>query len=214
MTTGKKTAWLEALRRAGFVLVLAWATAPAWAAFDLDALMALLAQRKSGEARFTEERSVSTLATTLHSSGRLSFRAPDHFARYTEEPRVESMEVQGDSVVLRRGTRTRTLMLDGIPELAALTDAMRGTLGGDALALRKHFRIDVSGAPAKWVLLLTPVDTQLARSVEQIEIAGSRADVHSVELRLVGGDRSLMQVTPLTKAPVAPPTTPTPAAAK
>jgi len=213
MTTGKKTPWPEWLRRAGPVLVLTLglASGAAWAAFDLDALMAMLAQRKSGEARFTEERSVSTLDTTLHSSGRLSFRAPDHFARYTEEPRVESMEVQGSSVVLKRGTRTRTVMLGAIPELAALADAMRGTLGGDALALRRHFRIDVSGGPAKWVLRLTPTDASLARSVEQIEIAGQRADVRSIELRLAGGDRSLMRVTPLADALPAPPAPPAPA---
>lgn len=203
--------WAETLRRqVGGVLTLlvALTAGPAWADFDLDALMALLAQRKSGEARFTEERTVSTLDSTLQASGRLSFRAPDQFARYTEEPRPESMEVQGNSVVLKRGTRTRTLVLDTIPELAALADAMRGTLSGDAQALRKHFRTTVSGGPAKWVLLLKPADARLARSVSQIEIAGSRTDVRSVDLRLAGGDRSLMLVTPLAAAPGAPSATP------
>jgi hypothetical protein len=193
----------DALRRAalGLALLPVLGTGPAWAAFDLDALMALLAQRSSGEARFTEERTVSTLDSTLQSSGRLSFRAPDQFARYTEEPRPEAMEVQGNSVVLRRGGRSRTMVLDTIPELAALVDAMRGTLGGDAPLLRRHFSTTVSGGPAGWVLLLTPIDTRLARSVRQIEIAGSRSDVRSVELQLTGGDRSLMLVTPVVAAP-------------
>ncbi|MDO9073189.1 MAG: LolA-related protein [Rubrivivax sp.] len=182
-------------------------TAPAWAAFELDTLMALLAQRSSGEARFTEERTVSTLDSTLQSSGRLSFRAPDQFARYTEEPRPESMEVQGNNVVLRRGTRTRTMALDAIPELAALADAMRGTLGGNAQVLRRHFTTSVSGGPAKWVLSLKPIDAALARSVRQIEIAGTRSDVRSVELQLTGGDRSLMLVTPLLTPPATPPAT-------
>ncbi len=208
MTTGRKTRLPDVLRRAALLLALlpALGAGPAWAGFDLDALMALLAQRQSGEARFTEERTVSTLDSTLQSSGRLSFRAPDQFARYTEEPRPEAMEVQGNSVVLRRGTRTRTMALDAIPELAALADAMRGTLGGDAQVLRRHFHTAVSGAPARWVLLLTPIDTRLARSVRQIEIAGTRSDVRSVDLQLTGGDRSLMLVTPLaapaTTAPV------------
>jgi hypothetical protein len=197
MTTGTKTAPPDLRRRAATLLLLAAFTSPAWAAFDLAALMALLAQRKSGETRFTEERTVSSLDTTLRASGRLSFTAPDRFARYTEEPRVESMEVQGNTVVLKRGTRTRQMVLDAIPELAALADAMRGTLNGDAQALQRHFRVDVSGAPAKWLLLLTPVDAQLARSVQQLEIAGSGADVRSIDLRLAGGDRSLMLVEPL-----------------
>lgn len=195
----------EAWRRAALLLplMMGLGTAAARAAFDLDTLMALLARHGSGEARFTEERTVSTLDSTLQSSGRLSFRAPDQFARHTEEPRPESMEVQGNSVVLRRGTRTRTMALDAIPELAALTDAMRGTLGADAQVLRRHFSTSVSGGPAKWVLLLTPIDARLARSVRQIEIAGSRSEVRSIDLQLTGGDRSLMLVTPLAPPPAA-----------
>ena len=165
--------------------------------FDLAALMAQLAQRKGGEARFTEERTVSNLDDTLRASGRLSFQAPDRFARYTEEPRAESMEVQGNQVLLKRGTRTRQMALDAIPELAALADAMRGTLNGDAVALQRHFKTQVSGNAARWVLLLTPLDTRLARSVRQLEIAGTGSEVLSIDLLLVGGDRSLMLISPI-----------------
>ena len=174
------------------------------AKFDLAGLMALLAQRKGGEARFTEERTVSSLENPLLASGRLSFQAPDRFARYTEEPRAESMEVQGNQVVMKRGTRTRQTALDAIPELAALADAMRGTLNGDALALQRHFKTQVSGNAARWVLLLTPLDSRLARSVQQLEIAGTGSEVHSTDLRLVGGDRSLMLITPLAAATATP----------
>ncbi len=203
MKTGMKTmrrpeAARLRLRRGILLLALACTAAPAWAAFDLAALMAQLAQRKGGEARFTEERTVTTLDATLRASGRLTFQAPDRFARYTEEPRAESMEVQGNNVVLKRGTRTRQMVLDAIPELAALADAMRGTLNGDAAALQRHFRAEVSGAPARWVLTLTPTDSRLARSVEQLQIAGLGPDVRSIDLRLAGGDRSLMLVEPLT----------------
>ena len=158
-----KTRLPETTRRAllGGALAAAFcvAGANAWAQatpkFDLAALMGQLAQRKSGEARFTEERTVSNLDDTLRASGRLSFQAPDRFARYTEEPRPESMEVQGNQVLLKRGGRTRQMALDAIPELAALADAMRGTLNGDALALQRHFNTQVSGNAARWVLLGT-----------------------------------------------------------
>ena len=189
----------------GAALALAAGTACAQGAagggFDLAALMGQLAQRKSGEARFTEERTVSNLDDTLRASGRLSFQAPDRFARHTEEPRPESMEVQGNQVVLRRGGRTRQMALDAIPELAALADAMRGTLNGDALALQRHFKTRVSGNAARWVLLLTPLDTRLARSVQQLEIAGTGSEVRSIDLLLVGGDRSLMLISPMPAVP-------------
>jgi Outer membrane lipoprotein carrier protein LolA-like len=210
-----KTRPPETARRAllGAVLAAALAgagghaRAQAAARFDLAALMGQLAQRKSGEARFSEERTVSNLDDTLRASGRLSFQAPDRFARYTEEPRAESMEVQGNQVLLKRGGRTRQMALDAIPELAALADAMRGTLNGDALALQRHFKTQVSGNTARWVLLLTPLDSRLARSVQQLEIAGTGSEVRSIDLLLFGGDRSLMLVSPITTPAATAPST-------
>ena len=73
---------------AALLLALVMTAVPAWAAFDLPALAAVLAQRKSGETRFTEERFVSGFDSPLRASGTLSFTAPDRFARYTVEPHV------------------------------------------------------------------------------------------------------------------------------
>lgn len=185
-------------RRWTVLLLAALLPLPAAAqAFDLPALMALLAQRKSAEARFTEERTVSSLDSPLMSSGTLSFAAPDRFTRVQLEPRAESMEVQGNTAILKRGGRTRTMALDTVPELAALVDAVRGTLAGDAARLKQHFRTEVGGSPARWQLALVPVDARLASQVTRIEIVGQRTDVRSIDLRLAGGDRSLMQVEPI-----------------
>ena len=176
--------------------------APAQAnGIDLATLMALLARRTGGETRFTEERTVAALDAPLRSSGRLSFQAPDRFARHTELPRPESMEVQGNIAVLRRGTRTRQLALDTIPELAALASAMRGTLTGNAEALRHHFILRVSGQVERWTLTLTPRSAQLAGSIDTIEIQGAGSDVRSIAIAMPSGDRSLMLIEPL-KAPV------------
>ena len=186
-------AWAAGLAAA----TLAPAGTAAASGFDLDRLMALLATRSGGEARFTEERTVASLDTPLRSSGRLSFAAPDRFSRHTEEPSPESMEVQGNSVVLRRGTRTRRMNLDTVPELAALADALRGTLSGNAALLQRHFSVAVRGNAGRWVLALTPREAQLARSLLGIEVAGSGPDVRSIEMSMAGGDRSLMLVEPL-----------------
>lgn len=187
--------WLAPLLAA----VLALAAQGAWA-FDLGGLMKLLAQRKSGSARFTEERTVSNLDGPLYSSGTLSFEAPDRFARQTLEPRPESMEVQGNQVVLRRGGHTRRLTLDAVPELAAFVDAVRGTLNGDAATLQRHFAVRVGGNPGLWTLTLTPSDDALRRQVRELQIAGQGPVVRSIELQLVGGDRSLMLIDPPTAA--------------
>ncbi len=180
--------------------------APLWAqpaapapapALTLDGLMQRLARRPSGEARFSEERSVSGIDGPLLSTGMLRYAAPDRFQRQTLTPTRETMELQGRTLTLRRGNRTRTLDMDAVPEVAALLDAMRGTLTGDSALLGRHFRSALSGNDAKWVLVLTPVDERLGRSVQRIEIVGQADEVRSVELRLPGGDRSLMLLEPI-----------------
>ena len=164
------------------------------ATFDLTALAAVLAQRKSGEARFTEERHVSGFDSPLRASGTLSFTAPDRFARHTLEPRAESMTVEGNTVTLKRGGRTRQMALDAVPELTALVEAVRGTLSGNAATLRKHFDAQVGGSAALWTLLLVPKDARLATQVREIKITGQGSALRSVELWLAGGDRSLMSI--------------------
>ena len=172
------------------------ARAQATKGFDLDALMALLAQRKSGEARFTEERTVTGFDSPLRSSGTLSFSAPDRFARETLEPRRERLEVVGNQLRLERGGRVRTLSLDAVPELAALVEGLRGTLTGNAALLRRHFEVRVGGQASLWTLTLSPLDTQLAVQVRQLQLAGAGTDLRSVDLQLAGNERSLMLIEP------------------
>ncbi|WP_326538360.1 LolA-related protein [Pseudorhodoferax sp.] len=207
MTSGTKTPRAERRRWLALPLLLAGlGCAPAGAqgaAFDLAALMRRMAGRRGGEARFTEERQVGGLDGPLHSSGTLSFAAPDRFARHTLQPVRESMEVQGRTLHLRRGGRSRQMQMDSVPELAALLDAMRATLTGDEALLTRHFNTTLSGTEARWVLQLVPRDDRLARQVQQIELAGLSADVRSIELRLAGGDRSLMLIEPLVESAAA-----------
>jgi outer membrane lipoprotein-sorting protein len=179
----------------GLSLGLAPTAAPAQAAaFDLKALTALLATRSTAEARFSEERFVIGLDQPLRASGSLSFTAPDRFARHTLAPRAESMVVEGNTVTWTRGGRTRQTALDTTPELTALVEAVRGTLGGDAETLQRHFSTQVAGNPQSWRLTLVPLDRRLGGQVQQLDIAGRGADLTMLELSLAGGDRSVMHI--------------------
>lgn len=164
------------------------------ARFDLKALTALLAQRREAEARFSEERHVTGFDSPLRASGTLSFSAPDRFVRQVLEPRPEAMAVQGNTIVLRRGGRSRQMTLDAVPELTALVEAMRGTLTGDAALLQRHFETRVEGEPGRWTLTLLPRDARLATQVREMQIAGQAGEIRSVGLWLTNGDRSLMLV--------------------
>jgi len=185
-------------RRACLFVLACAASAPARAAFGFDELMALLAQRKAGEVRFAEERTVATLDQPLRYSGTMSFSAPDRLERQTLTPRRESFVVEGNEVTLQRGERVRRLALDSAPELAALVAALRGTLSGDGAVLRRYFRPSVDGSAARWTLTLVPLDLRLLGVVRLLRIDGMHADVRVVELQLADGDRSVTTIEPAT----------------
>jgi outer membrane lipoprotein-sorting protein len=193
MISGSKTRFDWLCR--SLLLALACCAAPAWA-FDLPELMGLLSKQKSGEARFTEQRFVHGLEGPLDSRGTLSFSAPDKLVRRTLSPRDETMAVEGNTLTLSRGGRNRTLTLDSMPELLGLVEAMRGTLSGDGTTLQRYFRSTVSGSPGNWTLDLLPADSRLAAQVRSIRISGRASEVIGLEMEFVGGDRSVMSITP------------------
>ncbi len=166
-------------------------------AFGLGELMAQLAQRRSAEARFVEQRFVSGLEQPLQSSGTLTYSAPDRIARHTLLPKAESFVVDGKRVTLERGARVRQIALDSVPELAAMVAALRGTLSGDAPALQQHFQASVAGGAAQWILTLVPLDSRVAASVRQLRLEGERTELRLVQVQLADGDRSVMSIEPI-----------------
>ena len=178
-------------------LALSLLSIPSAWAFDLAELMGLLAQQKSGEARFTEQRFVRGLEGPLEASGVLSFTAPDKLVRRTLAPRPETMSVEGNTLTLSRGGRTRTLQLDSMPELLGMVEAMRSTLNGNAQTLQRYFRSTLTGTTDKWTLDLVPLDEKLAAQVRSLRLSGKAGEVLGIEMEFIGGDRSVMAITPV-----------------
>lgn len=199
------TAPLTGRRRlmAALALLLALPTGgPAHAAgFDLDALMARLAQVRAGEATFVERREVfqnergSPLA--LESSGRLSFAAPDTFVRETLKPRQERLAVQGNQLTMSQGGRSRTTTLDSVPEAVVIVEAIRGTLTGNRELLERLFVPRLSGEAARWTLELVPRDARLRGQVAQLRILGTQAQLREVQMTMSDGDRTQLRIEPV-----------------
>jgi outer membrane lipoprotein-sorting protein len=187
-----RRAWLIA----GATLALAGATAAA-PGLDLGALMALLGQARSGEATFTETRRVEMLDRTLMSSGRLSFRAPDKFIRETLKPHHEKLAVDGNTMTMTVGERSRTMQLDASPEASVLVEAVRGTLTGNRATLERLFETTVSGDASAWMLKLVPRDLRLRGQVSAVEVSGREAMTREVQVQLADGDRSVMTIEPV-----------------
>jgi hypothetical protein len=170
-------------------------------AFGLPELARLMSQVKSGEAVFTEKRSVAMLERTLESSGRLTFAAPDTFVRETVKPRPEKVAVVGNQLTLTSGNRTRTLRLDAVPEAAVMVEAIRGTLTGNRQAIERNFVATVSGQPQRWTMELMPLEPQVRELVRSVQIAGQQSWVREVTVVMADGDRSVMSIEQVSSVP-------------
>ena len=185
------------LRMALLALCLAVAGPARATGFDLPALMQQLAQTKSGQAVFVEDRRVQQLEQTLRSSGRLSFTAPDTFVRETLKPSHERLAVVGNQLTMSRGTRSRTTMLDSVPEAAVIVEAIRGTLTGNRQTLERYFETTVQGNAEQWHLDLVPREPRLRQQVSQLRLSGRQGQVREVRMQLADGDTSVMRIDPV-----------------
>jgi hypothetical protein len=193
------------LRLALLALGLAAAAHVHAAGFDLPALMAQLAQVRSGEAVFTEDRRLIQLDRTVRSAGRLSFTAPDTFVRETLQPRHERLAVVGNQLTLSRGNRTQTVLLDSVPEASVMVEAIRGTLTGNRDTLERYFETSLQGSAEQWQLELVPRDPRLRGQVTQLRLAGRLGQVRELRISMADGDTSLMRIEPVaTAAPARP----------
>ena len=205
-------------RRAALALLLAVALpAHAQATFDIVELMRTLAQVRSGEASFTETRTVAMLERTLQSSGRLSFEAPDSFVRETLKPRREKIAVVGNQVTMSigsgSGSRSRSVPLDSVPEAAVIMEAIRGTLTGNRDAIERNFTPLVTGTPQRWTLELKPRESRLRELVISVRLSGEKGLVREVTVAMADGDKSVMTIEPIASTPASPSSQAKPASA-
>lgn len=165
------------------------------AEWDIDQLMQSLAKAKPGHATFVEKKYIAMLDRPLESSGELLYTAPDRLEKRTLKPKPESMQVDGNVLVIERGSKKKhTLQLQDYPELASFIDSIRGTLAGDRMALERSYKLTLEGGIEHWTLLLSPRDAKMATIVQQIRIAGSRNNVLSIDVIQTDGDHSLMTI--------------------
>jgi hypothetical protein len=162
----------------------------------LDQLMGLMAQRRHGEADFSEKKYLSVLKQPLESSGLLIYDAPDHLEQRTTLPRPQSVVLDHGTVTMHIGHRERVLRLADYPQLAPLIDSIRATLAGDRAALERVFEIDFTGTLEHWQLRLEPRAAPLIATLKRIDMQGQRDAVHEVQVWQSDGDHSVMSIMP------------------
>jgi outer membrane lipoprotein-sorting protein len=171
----------------------------AQASLSLDELMRRLGSVPARQARFVEEKQMAALAKPLEAQGRLIYARPGHLEKVTESPSLERLVADGDRAWLQTENRTEMVFLPQHPELRALIDAIRGTLGGDLAALEEFYSVELTGSLEDWRLTLTPKGERVAKYIRKITVQGQDAEPKRIETIEADGDTSRMTITPISQ---------------
>lgn len=173
-------------------------TPPSYAQFTPAQLMQTLAQVQSVHAHFREQKELSILQEPLLLTGILRYQAPDYLHKRVLLPYQESVEIRGNTLRLKTPDKgEKQLALSDYPPLQAFVESFRSTLAGDLNNLARFYNLQLNGSLSDWQLNLQPVDRKIKKFVTQIVIRGNHDQVRSVEILETGGDRSLMNITPI-----------------
>jgi outer membrane lipoprotein-sorting protein len=165
--------------------------------WDIEQLMQSLATTRSGHASFVEIKSIAILDKPVESSGELFYSAPDRLEKRTLKPKLESMVLDKDKLIVEQRGKKRVLALQNYPEVAAFIDSIRGTLAGDRKALERNYQLTIEGDQQNWNLTLLPIDDKMKKIVAKISIAGSDNVLQTINILQADGDSSQMTITPL-----------------
>ncbi len=164
--------------------------------WGVEQLMSELGRVQHAKARFVERKYLKVLKSPLETTGTLEYDAPDRLVKRTLEPKLETLTVEGERLVIQtqvRG-RNRTLHLEDYPVLWAFVESFRSTLKGDLAVLQRFYRVTLEGDPQRWQLELTPSDPKMSALIESILIGGGAGRISRIEVREAQGDRSVMTV--------------------
>lgn len=169
----------------------------AQAAFDIDQLMADLAQHKGGRAKFVEKRFMAVLDKPLMASGEMTYSPPDRLEKRTLSPKPETLVLDKDTLSVERDRRKFTINLASRPEALAFVDSVRSTLSGNRQSLERNYALQLKGHAQQWVLTLVPTEPAIVALLQRIAVSGSRNQVRTIEYLQADGDRSELLIEPL-----------------
>ena len=173
--------------------------AGAAAEWSVSQLFEMLAKERPGRVKFEERKYLALLERPLESSGELSFTPPHTLEKRTVSPKAERVVIDRERLTIERAGKTYSMGLRENPAVAVLVESIRSTLAGDLASLTRTYSAGLDGDAAAWKLKLRPLDPSLATLVERIEIAGSQAQVRSIEIFQADGDRSVMSLAPVAR---------------
>ncbi len=150
-------------------------------------IAAQLADQGGVRARFRQVQTLGALSAPLVSMGTLVFSRERGVIWHTETPRTVTYVIGDASVTTIDSNGSRSTRGAGRGGIAQVSKMMRAMLSGDLSALYSQFDVAAEGTTARWHLLLTPNQPQLAQAVKSLRMEGG-AFLTMLEIVAANGD--------------------------
>jgi len=157
-------------------------------AADVAAIVRGMAGTRGVAADFEESVEMALLSQPLTSRGRLYFVPPDRLARFTREPAVTALIVDGERVRFREGEREDDL--SGTPMTRHFVDNLIVLWSGDVQRLERSYRTRLRSGGRHWELELRPRHAPLDRFIEHITLSGDGPGIDTMVVVQRDGDRT------------------------
>lgn len=155
-------------------------------------IAAQLAHHQGVRAQFRQTQALAALSAPLVSTGTLVFVRDRGVIWQTQTPYRVTYVIGDASVEKIDANGVRTTQGRSRGGIAQVSQMMRAMLGGDLSALYSQFDVAAEGTPAKWRLLLTPNQPQLAQAVKSLRMEGGTF-LNTLEITSANGDTTRIE---------------------
>lgn len=172
-------------------------TARAEHSWELEQVMAAMAEEALPIVTYREEKRFVFLDQELVTTGVLRFEEPDTLIREVTSPDQGVYTARGTRMVIREaGREEQEVDLAAHPSALIFMETFKAVLKGDLQGLKQYYEIALRGKRSFWSLRLVPLEEEVLQYIESITLDGRSGRVKRIETQEVGGDSSLMVFEP------------------
>lgn len=166
--------------------------------WGIPELMQALAASKTTELNYVETKYLTALDTPLVAEGKLASADDGSLEMEVYSPKWAQYLISDETfTIISEDKPPREIDIAGQPQLAAFSAAFRAVQQGDQTTLEQYYSLIFSGDQSAWTLDLKPLDSDLAKRIENIRLKGSNGDIAEITTHQMDGDRSEMRLTPV-----------------
>ena len=172
--------------------------------WSLTQLLEGLGAVEEAELDFTEVKNSPLLTIAFETQGDIVYRAPDYMKKTTREPHLESIAIDGDTLIIEKSTlggkkesrlETQRFAISEDTLMSSAVGSIISVLSGDHDQLTNGYETIMSGPKSEWILILKPKLDVVREKVKHVELTGHGLEIGKIETTYPDDEKSSLKLT-------------------